>query len=141
MAATPIDPTSPSTGCPLTAALAAIGGKWNLICLYWLSIEVRRFGELRRLMPGISHKVLAATLRDLEREGLITRTVKSDMPAHVDYAISEYGKTVLPLIDAVRAWGHNHLCVTADRRRAAQATGPVDAPVDAPEILDQRRRQ
>ena len=52
------------TGCPLTAALRAIGGKWNLICLYWLETESRRFNELRRLMPDISHKVLTETLRE-----------------------------------------------------------------------------
>ena len=64
-----------STDCPLTAALNAIGGKWSLICLYWLDSGKRRFNELRRLMPEISHKVLAATLRRLEHEGLICRTV------------------------------------------------------------------
>ncbi len=54
------------TKCPLTAALNAIGGKWSLICLYWLDSGTRRFNELRRLMPEISHKVLPATLHDLE---------------------------------------------------------------------------
>src|SRR5438132_12820731 len=63
------------TKCSLTAALNAIGGKWSLICLYWLDSGTRRFNELRRLMPEISHKVLAATLRNLEHEGLIYRTV------------------------------------------------------------------
>src|SRR3989441_3752641 len=63
------------TKCPLTAALNAIGGKWSLICLYWLDSGTRRFNELRRLMPEISHQVLAATLRNLEHEGLIYRTV------------------------------------------------------------------
>src|SRR5688572_23519726 len=63
------------TKCPLTAALNAIGGKWSLICLYWLASGTRRFNELRRLMPDISHKVLGATLRSLEQEGLVCRTV------------------------------------------------------------------
>src|SRR2546425_2099302 len=63
------------TKCPLTAALNAIGGKWSLICLYWLDSGTRRFNELRRLMPEISHQVLAATLRNLEHEGLLYRTV------------------------------------------------------------------
>jgi DNA-binding HxlR family transcriptional regulator len=54
------------TKCPLTGALNAIGGKWSLICLYWLDSGTRRFNELRRLMPEISHKVLPATLHDLE---------------------------------------------------------------------------
>src|SRR5207253_1087631 len=71
------------TKCPLTAALNAIGGKWSLICLYWLDSGTRRFNELRRLMPEISHKVLAATLRSLEHEGLICRTVYAEIPPRV----------------------------------------------------------
>ena len=97
------------TGCPLTAAIRAIGGKWNLICLYWLAIEPRRFNELRRLMPDISHKVLTETLRTLEDEGLVTRTVRSKMPSHVVYGMSAYGESVKPLIEAVRLWGRTHL--------------------------------
>ncbi|MGC9953275.1 MAG: helix-turn-helix domain-containing protein [Rhizomicrobium sp.] len=102
----------PETKCPLTAALTAIGGKWNLICLYWLDLGTCRFNELRRLMPDISHKVLAETLRDLEREGLICRTAYPVVPPRVEYSISEYGKSLRPLIQAVKAWGQAHL----DRR-------------------------
>ena len=97
------------TKCPLTAALTAIGGKWSLICLYWLDSGTRRFNELRRLMPDISHKVLASTLRSLEHEGLISRTVYPEVPARVEYRISGHGETVRPIIQAVRAWGHEHL--------------------------------
>lgn len=102
------------TGCPLTAALRAIGGKWSLICLYWLETETRRFNELRRLMPDISHKVLAETLRNLEREGLIVRTVHSEAPSHVEYTMSAYGTSVKPLIHAIRLWGRAHLSRKAD---------------------------
>lgn len=97
------------TNCPLTAALRVIGGKWSLIALYWLDERPKRFSELRKLMPAISHKVLAATLRDLEEEGLITRTVHPEIPPKVEYAISSYGQSVRPLIEAVRAWGRQHL--------------------------------
>src|SRR6185436_16498225 len=97
------------TKCPLTAALIAIGGKWSLICLYWLDSGTRRFNELRRLMPDISHKVLAATLRNLEQEGLISRTVYPEVPARVEYSISDHGESVRPIIQAVRLWGHEHL--------------------------------
>jgi DNA-binding HxlR family transcriptional regulator len=97
------------TKCPLTAALNAIGGKWSLICLYWLDSGTRRFNELRRLMPDISHKVLTATLRGLEREGLISRTVYAEVPPRVEYCISTHGETVRPIIQAVRAWGHKQL--------------------------------
>jgi len=80
-----------------------------LICLYWLDSGTRRFNELRRLMPDISHKVLAATLRSLENEGLISRTVYAEVPPRVEYRISTHGVTVLPILQAVRAWGHEHL--------------------------------
>lgn len=121
MRASPTDPTSPAIGCPLTAALTAIGGKWNMICLYWVSSAPRRFGELRRMMPEISHKVLAETLRDLEREGLVTRSVRANTaantPSHVEYSLSVYGESTRPLIEAVRQWGRSHL----DRANAASA--------------------
>src|SRR5258708_2701874 len=95
--------------CPMTSALNAIGGKWSLICLYWLDSGTRRFNELRRLMPEISHKVLAATLRNLEQEGIICRTVYAEVPPRVEYSISSHGETVRPLIQAVRVSSPQHL--------------------------------
>jgi DNA-binding HxlR family transcriptional regulator len=96
-------------GCPMTAALSAIGGKWSLICLYWLNGGARRFNELQRLMPSISHKVLSQTLQSLEHEGLIVRTDFCEVPPRVEYRISFYGESVRPLIEAVRQWGRAHL--------------------------------
>ena len=103
-----LQPT-PMTSCPMTAALQAVGGKWSLICLYFLDSGTRRFNELRRLIPDVSHKVLSETLRNLEEEGLIVRTVHSLAPSHVEYEISAHGQTVRPLIQAVRGWGRLHL--------------------------------
>lgn len=100
---------TPMTSCPMTAALNAMGGKWSLICLYFLDTGTRRFNELRRLMPDVSHKVLTETLRNLEDEGLILRTVHSLAPSHVEYELSQHGQTVRPLMHAVRAWGRSHL--------------------------------
>jgi|SRR5579863_10254806 len=97
------------TECPMTAALNAVGGKWSLICLFWLDSGTRRFNELRRLMPDISHKVLAATLRHLEQEGLISRTVYAEVPPRVEYCISSHGQSVRPIIQAVREWGRGHI--------------------------------
>jgi DNA-binding HxlR family transcriptional regulator len=96
-----------ATGCPLTAAINALGGKWNLIVLYWLDLEARRFNELQRLMPDISHKVLTDTLRTLEQEGLIARIAREE--ARIEYALSSHGESVRPLIHAVRQWGRDHL--------------------------------
>jgi DNA-binding HxlR family transcriptional regulator len=96
-------------GMPETAALNAIGDKWSLICLYWLDSGTRRFKELQRLMPDISHKVLTATLRNLEEEGLVGRKVYPEVPPRVEYCISRHGESVRPVIAAVRAWGREHL--------------------------------
>ena len=99
----------PVSGCPLTAAVKAIGGKWSLICLYWLDSGTRGFSELRRLMPEVSHKVLSATLRNLEREGLVSRTLYTEGPPRVEYRISRHGETAGELIQTVRVWGREHL--------------------------------
>jgi DNA-binding HxlR family transcriptional regulator len=105
--------------CPLTAALGAIGGKWSLIALYWLGSGTRRFNELRRLMPAISHKMLAATLRGLERDGLICRQVYPEVPPRVEYSISAHGETLRRVIEVVRAWGHVHLDFVASSQPGA----------------------
>ena len=102
-------PDVPAERCPLTAALAVIGGKWSLIVLYWLGTGTLRFNELRRLMPSISQKVLSSTLRNLEREGLVSRQVHAEVPLRVEYSISPHGRTAQPAIEAMRAWGHVHL--------------------------------
>lgn len=94
----------------MRAAMGAIGGKWSLILLYWLDGAPRRFNELQRLVPDISHKVLTDVLRTLEDEGLITRTQRD---AHVEYAISAHGRSVRPLIDAIHDWGQAHLARNA----------------------------
>ncbi len=112
------------TKCPLTAAITAIGGKWSLICLYWLDSGTRRFNELRRLMPDISHKVLSATLRDLEREGLISRTVYAEVPPRVEYCISEHGQSVRPVLQSVRQWGRAHLGWKAERTLVRRKSVP-----------------
>ena len=100
-------PGEPTTeDCPMRAAMTAIGGKWSLILLYWLDKTPRRFNELQRLVPDISHKVLAEVLRTLEQEGLVTRTERG---TQVEYAISPHERSVRPLIDVIHDWGQSHL--------------------------------
>jgi|SRR5215204_1639591 len=100
---------NPVSGCPLTAALAAIGGKWKLIILYWLAESPRHFAALRRDMPGISQKVLTQQLRELVGDGIVRRQPKGAVPSPVEYSLSDYGRTVLPLVEGVRLWGRGHL--------------------------------
>ncbi len=96
-------------GCPLTAAQAAVGGKWKMIIVYWLAESPRHFAGLRRLMPGISQKVLAQQLRELMSDGIVGRHAKGAIPAPVEYSLTEYGRSLLPLVEAMRRWGRGHL--------------------------------
>ena len=100
---------NPVEGCPLTAALAAIGGKWKLIIVYWLAESPKHFAALRKAMPGISQKVLTQQLRELMNDGIVNREPKGAVPAPVVYSLSEYGRSVLPLVEDVRLWGRAHL--------------------------------
>src|SRR5215510_6201061 len=101
--------SNPVEGCPLTAAFAAIGGKWKLIIIYWLAESPKHFAALRKAMPGISQKVLTQQLRELMSDGIVNREPKGTVPAPVVYSLSDYGQSVLPLVENVRLWGRSHL--------------------------------
>ena len=100
---------NPIGGCPLTAALAAIGGKWKLIIVYCLAESPKHFAALRRIMPGISQKVLTQQLRELIGDGILQRQPKGAIPAPVEYSLTDYGQSVLPLVEGVRLWGRAHM--------------------------------
>lgn len=100
---------APIEGCPLSAAFAAIGGKWKLTILYWLAHGELHFAGLERRAAPISHKVLAEQLRELEADGIVVRTPTGAVPAPVIYQLTPYGQTLLPIIESVRLWGEGHL--------------------------------
>jgi DNA-binding HxlR family transcriptional regulator len=101
--------SNPVNGCPLTAALSAIGGKWKLIIVYWLADSPRHFAALRQAVPGISQKVLTQQLRELESDGIVLRQPTGAVPAPVEYSLTEYGRSLLPLVEDVRLWGKVHM--------------------------------
>jgi DNA-binding HxlR family transcriptional regulator len=112
---------NPVGGCPLTAALAALGGKWKLIILYWLAESPKHFAALQRAMPGISQKVLTQQLRELVSDGIVRRQPKGAIPAPVEYSLTEYGQSVLPLVEGVRLWGRGHI-----ERLTTEPDGPAN---------------
>ena len=114
---------NPVGGCPLTAALAAIGGKWKLIIVYVLAESPKHFAALRRVMPGISQKVLTEQLRELVSDGILRRVPQGAVPAPVEYSLTEYGRSVLPLVEDVRLWGRAHM-----ERLTSQTNAPVSGP-------------
>jgi DNA-binding HxlR family transcriptional regulator len=92
-------------GCPVSATIQIIGGKWKVVILYLISYKISRFTEIHRLIEGISKKMLAEQLRDLERDGIILRTVFAEVPPRVEYSMTEKGLTLRPIIFAMRDWG------------------------------------
>lgn len=106
-------PTTPPEPCPLTAALDVIGGKWHLVVLYALAQQPRRFNELQRLAPGVSHKVLTQTVRHLETHGLVQRRVGTAAAPCVGYSLSDRGQTVRPILTAMADWAQTHLTFNA----------------------------
>ena len=100
---------NPVIGCPLTAALAVMGGKWKLIIIYWLARSPLHFAALRREMPTISQKVLTEQLRELIDDGIVHRHETGEVPAPVIYSLTDHGRSVLPIAETVRAWGRGHI--------------------------------
>ena len=91
----------PSEGCPLTGCMALLGGAWTPNLVWYLSASPRRFGELRSDLPTISAKVLTSRLRDLEAKGVVSRTVLPTSPPSVEYALTDLGGELIPVIRAM----------------------------------------
>jgi DNA-binding HxlR family transcriptional regulator len=91
-------------GAIIRDTLARIGDKWSLLILGMLEGEPQRFTALRDAVPGISHRMLTLTLRNLERDGLVSRQVFAEVPPRVEYAVTELGATILPAVKALGLW-------------------------------------
>ena len=95
--------------CPVEATLHVIGGKWKVLIMWHLKDNIRRFSELRRMMPGVTQKMLTQQLRELENDGLINRKVYAQVPPKVEYSLTEYGNTLKPILNAMCRWGTAYL--------------------------------
>lgn len=91
--------------CPVQVTLDVIGGRWKALALYHLRGGTRRFNELRRRMPGVTQRMLTATLRELERDGMLRREVFPEVPPRVEYTMTPLGESLWPVLDAMAAWG------------------------------------
>ena len=95
--------------CPSRQALALVAGKWTVFVIYTLSRGIRRYGELRHHVSGISKKMLTQTLRDLERNGLVDRKVYPVVPPKVDYTLTPLGQTLVETLSGLCAWAEGHI--------------------------------
>ena len=106
-------------GRPVEVTLDILGGKWKGIILYHLMVRKRRFNEFRRLIPDVTQRILTLALRELERDGIVERTIFPEVPPRVEYELSEFGKTLEPIIRMMRDWGAEYREILSKARQMA----------------------
>ena len=94
--------------CPVKLTADIIGGKWKPLILFYLEHRTRRFGELRRLIPGMTKKMLTQHLRELERDQIVHREVYAEVPPRVEYSLTRHGGSLKPILKLMSAWGTRH---------------------------------
>lgn len=107
--------------CPANRLIDRIGDKWVAVLLNELAEGPRRYGDLARAIAGASQKMLTETLRSLERDGLISRTVTPAVPVRVDYALTELGRSLLPVMEAMKQWAEQNIDRIDSAREAYDA--------------------
>jgi DNA-binding HxlR family transcriptional regulator len=108
--------------CPSRQVLARISDKWVTLILVALAGGPLRYRDLGRIIAGVSQKMLTQTLRTLERDGLVTRTVTASVPARVDYQLTPLGESLMPAVNAVKAWAEQHITEIEASRAAYDHT-------------------
>jgi DNA-binding HxlR family transcriptional regulator len=109
----------PYATCPVEGALNLIDGKWKIVILYKLLQGTLRFNEIRRKLPNVTQRMLTHQLRQLEADGLVIRTVYPQVPPRVEYSLSTRGRSLEPVIMALKTWGDANLNLSSSRPEAA----------------------
>ena len=94
--------------CPVATTVQLIGNKWKLLIMRNLLVRPWRFNELHKNLEGISQKVLTDSLRSMEADGIVTRTVYPEVPPKVEYALSDLGESMRPILNSMQEWGENY---------------------------------
>ncbi|MGL5259034.1 MAG: winged helix-turn-helix transcriptional regulator [Lachnospiraceae bacterium] len=102
--------------CPVATTVSLIGSKWKLLIIRNLLVQPWRFNELKKSLNGISQKVLTDSLRSLEEDGIITRTVYPEVPPRVEYSLSELGESMRPVMDSMQAFGIDYKKIVANQQ-------------------------
>lgn len=113
-----------SDPCEIALALSVIGGKWKGPIVWWVKDGPRRFNELRRLLPEITQRTLTNQLRELARDGLITRTQFEEIPPRVEYSATKLCLTLIPLLDELSGWSKRHQSEIEKARAAYDKAHP-----------------
>ncbi|MDP2216121.1 MAG: helix-turn-helix domain-containing protein [Methanolobus sp.] len=108
--------------CPVEATLDVIGGKWKPLILWQLKVKTLRYNNLQQLLPGISPKMLTRQLREMEEDGLVGRKMYPEIPPRVEYSLTEFGMTVIPVLEELCRWGGEYM-----QQRCCNGKEPADA--------------
>lgn len=117
----------PAYTCAVEVTLSVIGGKWKLLVLGQLNRGVSRFGQLRRAIPGITQTMLTQQLRELEEDGIVSRTIFPEIPPRVEYRVTEFGKTLEIVVAAMNSWGTTYFDKVCECKRAARGLESPDS--------------
>ncbi|WP_317899922.1 winged helix-turn-helix transcriptional regulator [Aurantibacillus circumpalustris] len=93
--------------CAMDVTMNFIGGKWKTVVLWYLRNKTLRFGELKKQVPDITEKMLSIQLKSLEDDGLIKREAFDEIPLRVEYSMTDFGKSLIPILEAISKWGRN----------------------------------
>lgn len=93
--------------CAMDVTMDYIGGKWKTVVLWYLRKDKKRFSELRKLIPNITEKMLSLQLKDLENDGIVKRKIYPQVPPKVEYYLTDFGKTLIPMLEEIAKWGRS----------------------------------
>jgi DNA-binding HxlR family transcriptional regulator len=126
-------------GCPVEITLALLGNKWKVLILRELFKGTRRFGELSRGVPNISQKMLTQQLRQMEEDSLVSRKIYPEVPPRVEYSLTDIGKSLNPILDAMHKWGAKYMMQNGrkgeGKRLVQAACGAEDSTASAAEAV------
>jgi DNA-binding HxlR family transcriptional regulator len=117
--------------CPVEITIGLLGSKWKLLILRELFKDTKRFGELSRGVPGISQKMLTQQLRQMEVDNLVRRKVYAEVPPRVEYSLTDIGKSLSPILDAMHKWGSKYQMVNGSCASKGRKTGKALAATES----------
>jgi len=106
--------------CGVTQCLNKVGGKWKSLIIHLIRKDYNRFSSLKKIIPGISKQMLVNQLRELEEDNILERIIYAEIPPRVEYKITEYGQTLIPVINFMQAWGLEDMKNTIDAKESTK---------------------
>lgn len=128
-------------GCPVEAAIDIIGGKWKPVILWHIRDKPLRFNEIRQILPNITQGMLTRQLRELEADHVVNRKVFAEVPPRVEYSLTDFGRTVIPILDDLCQWGKTYLAMNQGERSGSHTCPSLITNTKEKQVPDRERRK